>query len=244
MRHLKLACQQSARFISLTLVSMLFSSICLSQGASVSKIVAVLPSVQAQLVFEGAELAQQKLTSYRLITKLSPSQLIAEVESLWSKSENAKVWRHETETWLMLSKVERFPEVEVLQARRGVAGQTIARLSIGAPRHHSESQTEALLANWLPAHSKVLQSFVSSDPGRSGHLLIARSGANLQSSADWIEQRARSAGFRVEPHLKTNLGSGQSMVALLTRGKEEVVLTLDQGEQELAIVLQHSRALR
>jgi hypothetical protein len=215
-----------------------------SQNYSLSTLMAALPSTKAQLVFEEASLANHQMSSYRLVTKLSPERLIAEVEGLWSKNEKAKVWRTNNGTWLMVSKVERFPALEVLQAKVGLNGETIARLSVGAPSPRSEPATQALLMKWLPTYSTVLQSFASSDHSMQGHLLIARSRASLQSSADWILDQAKRAGFKSEPHLKANFDSGRSLVALLARQDEEVLLTLDETDQGIAIVLQQSRRMR
>ncbi len=228
----------------IAVASMLLTSNGYAANSTVSKILAALPSVHAQLVFDGAQLGGQQMTSYRLVTKLSPERLIADVESLWSRSEKAKVWRSETAAWLMVSKIESFPEIEVLQARRGATGETIARLSYAQPGVSPKSASETYLAQWLPLNSKVLQSFASSDPGRVGHLVIARSRGSLQANAEWIVSQARRLGFRPDPRLKTSSSSGQSLVAMLSRGDEEVILTLDRTDQDIAIVLQQSQGAR
>lgn len=228
----------------LAVAIVLLTSHCYAANSSVSKILAALPSVDAQLVFDGAQLGGQQMTSYRLVTKLAPERLIADVESLWSRTEKARVWRSETADWLMVSKIESFPEIEVLQARRGATGETIARLSYAEPSVGAKSGSETFLAQWLPLNSKVLQFFASSDPGRVGHLLIARNRGSLQASADWIVSHAQRLGFRTDPRLQANIRSGQSLVAMFKRGDEEVILTLDRTDQDVAIVLQQSRETR
>jgi hypothetical protein len=228
----------------LVAVVALVSSSCFAQGVPYPQFLAGLPSVQAQLVFEGAQIAGQKMMSYRLVTKLSPERLLAEVESLWSKNERAKVWRTETHMWHLLSKVERFPDVEVLQVRRGVTGETIARLSYGAPVGQAHGAAGRDVASWLPVNAKILQKFSSSDPGQRGYLMIARSVGSVQANIASIEAQALRAGFRSEHRINTSGPSEQSHVAILTKGREEVVLTLDRDEQDISIVLQYSQGAR
>jgi hypothetical protein len=234
----------AAPSLLVVLASVLLANFCFAGNATVSKLLASLPAVQAQLVFDGAQLGGQQMSSYRLVTKLSPERLVADVETLWASNEKAKVWRSETGTWLMVSKVESFPEVEVLQARRGATGETIARLSFAESSARPKGAAQSYLVQWLPLNSKVLQFFASTDPGRAGHLLIARTGGSLQANADWIVSHAQRIGFRAEPRLKANLGSGQSLVAMLSRGDEEVILTLDRMDHDIAIVLQQSQGAR
>ncbi len=240
----KFRCRDAGGMLMLVVAWMLLTNTCFAENSVASKLVAALPSVQAQLVFDGAQLGGQHMSSFRLVTRLSPERLIADVESFWSKNDKAKVWRSQTATWLMVSKIESFPVIEVLQARRGPTGETIARLSYAEPGARREGGAQNYLVQWLPSNSKVLQNFASSDPGRVGHLLIARSAGSLQANADWIVSHARRIGFRPEPRLEANHTSGQSLVTMLTRGDEEVILTLDRMDQDIAIVIQQSQAAR
>jgi hypothetical protein len=233
---------------------LLGSATCLAQSQAITALTRAIPSIQAQLVFEGAHLAGQQnsgvhisgqqMSTYRLVTKLSPERLLAEVESIWSRHDKAKVWRSQTDTWQILSKVEQFPEVEVLQVRRGAGGETIARLSVGAPSALQPAVIEADLLSWLPVQTKLLQSFSSADPGRSGHLIIARSTGSLQGTADWMLSQALRHGFKPEPNFRPKLDTTQSRVEMLARGTQEITLTLDQSALGVAIVLQHQQVAR
>lgn len=225
-------------------VACLSSRVCIAGSKDLSIAAESVAGVQAHLVFDGAEIAGQKMRSYRLVTSLSPERLLADFESLWSTNDKAKVWRSRTNTWEILSRVKHFPEIEVLQVRRGAGGETIARMSIGSPLPQIAPRGMVSFTHWLPTQSRVLQSFNSSDPGRRAHLMIARCSGSLQVASDWIERQAQREGFKLNQQFKLSPEQSNSRVAMLSRGSEEVVLTLDRAQEGVTVVLQHSEGRR
>jgi hypothetical protein len=250
-----------AGVFGLALASGVFHGSCFAQDQGLASTLVGLRSVKAEQVFDGAALAGQEISSYRLVTALSPDRLLADVEAIWSRIEYAKVWRSTSGPWTILSKVEKFPAIEVLQAKRGANGETVARLSFGAPgsffasRDSSDmrfanthsggastaSASESLLLQWLPNQAKVLQTFSSRDPGKQGVLMIARAFGHPKAGMNWIEQQAKRSGFSRDARFINLSNPAQSQIALLVRGDEEVIATLDRMDSEVAIVFQHSK---
>jgi hypothetical protein len=198
--------------------------------------------VTLQVLFENAKFGAQPIHGYRVVTKFSSDRLLTEFEDLWRADPSARVWRSDMPRMKILSRVARFPEIDVLQVGQDAQGRTQATLSRGVPDAPETVGPSVCPTDWLPPHSRVLQTFTSRDSDRTSCLVLAKSTAPLNDCQAWIVAQAKRDGYRENPGLRLSSGHPSSGVVMLTNQRHDAILTLNVNGNGTELVLQKSLA--
>jgi hypothetical protein len=225
------------------LVAGAFILLCMPTLASSASLVYPerLPAgVRLQILFENAKLGAQPLSSYRIVSNLSPDRLLADFEDLWRLDPSARVWRSDQVRTKILSRVARFPEVDVLQVGTDKQGRLQAILSRGVPTANGSDGDSICAMNWLPPGTRILQTFTNADSDRTSCLLLATANASLNDCRAWILAHAKRDRFREDPKLRLSPGVSGGGVVVLAKEGQEVILTLNTHGPITELVLQKS----
>ena len=190
-------------------------------------------NLRQEVVLDGAIVNGNRLYLSRFTDGRSAETLLEEVRGMWSHRA-APIHSMERDGWLVMTQVAG-ASIETIELRR--AGLiTEGRWSRMRRGDGGLVESTAWLEAALPPGSHVLNRVAHDDGGRRLATVVAKTTADAADASQAVAFALRRRGFRIESRKAPSLEEA-GRVLFLSRGREEVAVTVSEHGEERAVVM-------
>ena len=196
--------------------------------------------LREEVVLPATVVQGSRLDLTRFVDPRSAELLHEEVRRTWS-TRPAPIYSGERDGWLTLtqlvgSAVETF---EVRQRGAGSAGRRLRLSRVGASPGEAPGWLEAM----LPKGSWTIERVTHADGGRQMTTLVAVTSATATAASREVVHALARSGFKAGSSRPVAV-AGRGLVTFLSRGAEDIALTVSEHEGLRAVVMHWGRAVR